>query len=113
MHFEINADDPLRAKKFYEEVFGWKIEKWEGPVDYWNIETGEEEPGINGGIQKREEPGDGIDNFIEIDSLDDYIKKISDVGGKIISDKISIPGVGTFTYILDTEGNKFGLMQPE
>ncbi len=35
VHFEINADDPERAAKFYQNVFGWKIKKWEGPIDYW------------------------------------------------------------------------------
>ncbi|MFY9638587.1 MAG: VOC family protein, partial [Methanobacterium sp.] len=49
--FEIPADDPGRAAKFYENVFGWKVEKWEGPFDYWLVTTGEaEEPGIDGAI---------------------------------------------------------------
>ena len=43
VHFEIPADDPVRAAKFYEDVFGWKIEKWEGPFDYWLVTTGEED----------------------------------------------------------------------
>jgi predicted enzyme related to lactoylglutathione lyase len=28
VHFDIPADDPERAKKFYSDLFGWKIEKW-------------------------------------------------------------------------------------
>jgi len=27
IHFEIQADDTERAKKFYEDALGWKIEK--------------------------------------------------------------------------------------
>ena len=51
VHFEIPVDNPDRAVKFYTDVFGWKIEKWEGPIDYWLITTGEEnEPGINGAL---------------------------------------------------------------
>ena len=51
VHFEIPAEDPENVARFYSEVFNWKIEKWEGPVDYWLITTGEEnEPGINGAI---------------------------------------------------------------
>jgi uncharacterized protein len=30
VHFEIPADDIDRAKKFYSDLFGWKIEKWPG-----------------------------------------------------------------------------------
>jgi len=53
IHFEIPADDPARAVKFYEAVFGWKIEKWNGPMDYWLAMTGEQEqPGIDGAITR-------------------------------------------------------------
>ncbi len=34
VHFEIHADDPERAAKFYERALGWTISKWDGPVDY-------------------------------------------------------------------------------
>ena len=42
IHFEIPADDPKRAIKFYEDVFGWEIEKWE-QGDYWLVSTGPED----------------------------------------------------------------------
>ena len=38
--FEIPADNVERAKKFYGDLFGWKIEKFPGPMDYWHIDTG-------------------------------------------------------------------------
>ncbi len=51
VHFEIPADNPQRAVKFYQKVFNWKIEKWQGPMDYWFVTTGEDkELGINGAI---------------------------------------------------------------
>jgi predicted enzyme related to lactoylglutathione lyase len=31
VHFEIPSDDTQRSKKFYNELFGWKIDKWSGP----------------------------------------------------------------------------------
>ena len=49
IHFEIPAEKPERAIKFYEKVFGWKFERWNGPMEYWNISTGDSQPGINGG----------------------------------------------------------------
>jgi len=111
-HFEINADNPLRAKNFYENVFNWKIEKWEGPLEYWLIMAGdEEEPGINGGLQKRENKEDKISNYISVKSVDDTIKKIENHGGKIIKPKSSIPGVGYYAIFKDTEGNRLDLME--
>jgi len=47
-HFDIPADDPVRAQKFYADVFDWKFNKWDGPMDYWMVKTGDSEPGING-----------------------------------------------------------------
>ncbi|MHA1235259.1 MAG: VOC family protein [Promethearchaeota archaeon] len=114
VHFEINADDPLRAKKFYEDVFNWKIEKWEGPMEYWTIDAGDEdEEGISGGLQKREEPEDQIFNYIKVSSVDNFSKKIEESGGTLESPKITVPGVGDFYMFKDTEGNKLGIMQVE
>ena len=48
VHFDISADDPERAIKFYTNVFGWSIQKWDGPMDYWLVTTGpKDEPGID------------------------------------------------------------------
>jgi len=55
VHFEIPADDPEMATKFYKGVFGWKIDEFEGEFDYWLVNTEEEdEPGINGAINPKE-----------------------------------------------------------
>lgn len=111
-HFEINADDPLRAKSFYEKVFEWKIEKWKGPLEYWTIEAGkEDEEGINGGLQKREKPNDQIFNYIPVSDVDDFKNKIEQSGGTIESPKITVLGVGYFYMFKDTEGNKLGIME--
>ena len=48
VHFEIPADQPERAIEFYSKIFGWQFQKWDGPMPYWMINTGEG-PGINGG----------------------------------------------------------------
>lgn len=114
IHFEINADDPLRAKGFYEKVFNWNIEKWDGSIEYWNIVAGEEdEEGINGGIQRREAQNDQIFNYIKISSVDEFKKKIEENGGTIITPKITVPGVGYIYMFKDTEGNKLGIIQED
>lgn len=112
MHFEIPVDNPERAIKFYEDAFGWKVTKWEGPFDYWLITTGEDdEPGINGAFMTRE-MGEIIRNTIVVDSFDEAAKKVENNGGTMITEKMGIPDIGVMALFKDTEGNISGLMEP-
>jgi len=113
IHFEINADKPQRAVKFYEKVFGWKITKWEGPVDYWLVTTGEKNlPGIDGAIMPRMEKGTTT-IVIDVPSVDEFLEKIAQARGKILTEKTAIPGVGYVAYCEDTEGNVFSIYQDD
>ncbi|MGH9902242.1 MAG: VOC family protein, partial [Pyrinomonadaceae bacterium] len=111
VHFEISADEPERAVRFYADVFGWNTQKWDGPQDYWMVVTGEEtRPGINGGIYKRH---DGMSfnthvNTIDVPSVDEFTDRIVKGGGRIVMPKFALPGVGHLAYCQDTEGNTFG-----
>ena len=111
-HFDIPSDNPERAQKFYTEVFDWKFEKWDGPMDYWIVNTGsEKEPGINGGLSKRIPGQIGITNTITVPSVDEFSKKIIEKGGQIIVPKMAIPKVGWFAQCTDTEMNAFGIIE--
>ena len=111
-HFDIPSDVPERAQKFYEDVFGWKFDKWDGPMEYWMIRTGDDgEPGINGGMLRRMPGQIGMTNTITVQSLDEYTRKVQEKGGQILVPKMPIPGVGYFSTCMDTEGNIFGLIQ--
>lgn len=113
VHFEICADNTERVVKFYSEAFGWKVEKWGGPIDYWTVEAGEQgEPGIDGGIKQRFE-NQNIINTISVPSVDEYTKKVEDCGGEVTQPKSPIPGVGYLAYCKDTEGNLFGILQSD
>ena len=114
VHFEIDAEKPERAIRFYENVFGWKIEKWTGPMKDWLIMTGnEKEPGIDGGLGKRTEAEPSTVNTIDVPSVDEYIKKIEKNGGSIFRPKMPVPGVGWMAYFKDPEGNFWGIMQTD
>jgi predicted enzyme related to lactoylglutathione lyase len=118
VHFEIHAADPEAAAKFYSTVFGWKVTKWEGPIDYWLVSTGEGR-GIDGGIVRRmgeaAQPGAAVNAYvctIGVDSLDETQSAIVANGGAIAVEKHEIPGVGLLAYFKDPDGNIFGTMQP-
>jgi predicted enzyme related to lactoylglutathione lyase len=111
IHFEIQADDPKRAVQFYKKVFGWKINKWKGPMDYWMVATGKSpEPGIDGAIMRRLKKNTMI-NYVSVPSVDKFLAKILKAGGKVIMPKTPIPGMGFYAYCADTEKNVFGIME--
>ena len=113
VHFDISADNIERAKNFYNKLFGWKIKKSPGPIEYYLIETRTStgEKGITGGIAKREKDYQKITNFIEVPSIDESIANVKMLGGKIIEPKIAIPTVGYIAGCLDTEDNIFGIIE--
>jgi predicted enzyme related to lactoylglutathione lyase len=114
VHFEITADNPQRAIDFYKDIFGWKVSKWDGPQEYWLIDTGDDkETGISGGISKRQDGWNSVYNTIEVDSVDQYAEKVKEAGGEIVTPKHAIPGVGYLIYCKDTENNMFGILHPD
>ncbi|MBN2230894.1 MAG: VOC family protein [Candidatus Thorarchaeota archaeon] len=114
IHFEIVTDDPERTQQFYEAVFDWKVEKWNGPMDYWFLMTGEsDEPGIDGAFGLRQSQDDHVINTIDVDDIDKYVDLIKENGGEIIRPRSTIPGVGYLAYFKDSEGNLWGLMQDD
>ena len=101
VHFEIPADDVEKLRKFYSQLFGWKIEKMPGPVEYWGIQTvpvdekgGPMRPGVNGGMMKKQNPEHKPVNYVLVESVDEYVKKIESLDGKIVVPKMEVPGIG-------------------
>lgn len=113
-HFELPVDDPERAIAFYEKVFDWKIEKWQGPTEYWLITTGtKDEVGIDGGLARRQEPETGTEVTVSVESVDEAVAAVEANGGKVLRPKQVVPGVGWLAYCEDTEGNVFGMMEDD
>lgn len=112
VHFEMNVKDVHKTIAFYEEIFGWKFNKWDGPIEYWLIMTGDEsEPGIDGGLGFEEEGFPKVVNTIDVDNIDAIIKKIESNSGEIVRPKHAVPGVGWLAYFKDSEGIMSGIMQ--
>ncbi len=119
IHFEIPAADVEKLKKFYEGLFGWTIEKYPGPMEYWMIHTVpvDEEgmllrPGVNGGMVKKERAEQKPVNYISVESIDESIEKVKELGGKIVIPKQEVPNVGWIATAVDPEGNQIALLQP-
>jgi predicted enzyme related to lactoylglutathione lyase len=115
VHFEIPADDLARAKDFYENLFGWKIQAFEGETQtkYMMVQTTDLEgnQGVCGGMLPRQAPEHTPVNYIGVPSVDEYLSKIESLGGKVIMGKTPVPECGYFAVCLDTENNAFGIWE--
>jgi predicted enzyme related to lactoylglutathione lyase len=123
VHFEMSADDTARAGKFYSGVFGWQM-KGTGPEMGNYLLAGTQpvddkmmplQPGaINGGFYPRgDQKGPTTPHVvIQVEDLDEHMKKVADAGGRIEGEPMAIPGIGRFVMFLDTEGNRVGMLQP-
>ncbi len=127
VHFEMPAEDSQRMSDFYTKAFGWKTQVM-GPEmnNYVVVTTGDAdedgrpiEPGyINGGFYKSTDAKNVPSVVIAVEDIIEAMKKVTEAGGKVLGGSQGegkpddIPGVGLFASIIDTEGNKVGLLQP-
>lgn len=118
VHFEIHAADPERAAKFYQSVFGWRFQHAPA-IDYWMISTGEG-PGIDGGMLRRRGappvPGQAVNAHVctvGVDDIDASMDAAIKAGASVALPKMAIPNVGHVAYLVDTEGNIFGVFQDD
>jgi predicted enzyme related to lactoylglutathione lyase len=109
-HIEIPYDDEERAKRFYSGVFGWQFSQMGDFAGYDLYTAG---PGqLGGGLGKRgESAGTTTRNYILVDSIDDAVKKVVELGGTITTPKDEIPGMGWYAAGTDSEGNTLALYE--
>jgi predicted enzyme related to lactoylglutathione lyase len=111
-HFEIPAENPEAVSAFFRDVFGWSIQQW-GDEPYWLCQTGRDEAGIDGAVNQRRDPSQGVVLTIEVKDIALAESRILANGGQIMMDVRPIPGVGWVLYFKDPDGNIFGAMQPD
>jgi predicted enzyme related to lactoylglutathione lyase len=109
--FEIPADNIERARTFYGELFGWKIERFPGPKPYWHIDTGGADATPDGGMMERQHSGHGTTNYVAVPSVDEAAAKVKRLGGQICMEKTAVPEMGYFVVCNDTENNTFALWE--
>jgi uncharacterized protein len=118
VHFEIPFDDKARAMKFYAQAFDWQLTDMPqmnyvmaqtAPVDERHMPK---EPGaINGGLFQRPKEAPHPTLYVAVTSVEAAIEKAEAAGGKVVTPRTPIPGMGAYGRITDTEGNVIGLFE--
>lgn len=129
VHFEIHASEPQKLIDYYSELLGWRFELYEGGEQpYWTIDTGEgsignavarQGLGINGGLTSRlgprpevGAPVNGCSIVVGVDDVDGLMRRGIELGGIEALPATDWPGIGRGGYLIDPDGNVFGLISP-
>ena len=119
VHFEMPYKDPKKVSKFYSSVFGWdmqylpKMRKYvlatTSPVD--KNQMHKKKGAINGGFYPRGGYGNIPHLVISVDNLEKHMDVVKMNGGKIDGKPMDIQGIGKFVMLVDSEGNRVGMLQ--
>lgn len=105
--FELMTTDVSAAKEFYGEIFGWQYEPYDGdPAAEYNVVKlhAQEVAGI---MKTPPQCGDQPPcwgAYVTVDNIDETVKKIESLGGKIIVEPTDIPNIGRFSVFADPHG---------
>lgn len=106
-YFEIGTTNPEEVKRFYSEVFGWRI----GPpssVGYSMVNETE------GGIWDTSAIGGAgyAIFYVQVDDVEETVKKAESLGARVLFPVTSNDAI-TFAHLADADGNRFGVWRPK
>jgi predicted enzyme related to lactoylglutathione lyase len=112
-HFEIPADDPARAKRFYAELFGWSfLDEIPGFEGYHMFTTPAGQEGMGGAIGKRGESApEKLRTYVDVNSVESSLAHARDLGATVVLEKTEVPGQGWYAVFVDPEGNELALWE--
>ena len=109
VHFEIGGADGGALQQFYAQAFDWEVNA-ENPMQYGLVEP-QTETSIGGGITAAEQPGVTI--YSEVDDLQAYLDRVRALGGQVVQEITTIPGMVTMALFADPAGNVVGIVHEE
>jgi predicted enzyme related to lactoylglutathione lyase len=129
VHFEIHASEPQQLIDFYGQLLGWTFQDYGGgDQPYWVIDTGEgaignanaeKGLGINGGLTSRQGPKpeigapvNGCNIVVGVEDVDGLMARGIELGATEALPATDWPGIGRGGYLIDPDGNVFGLLSP-
>jgi uncharacterized protein len=111
VHIELSSKDREADARFYHELFGWEIQQIPD-MNYATFATGKDEPGGGFNPVNPDTPAGTVMVYINTDDLDESLRKVQALGGRIVHPRMEIPGIGDFAIFSDLTGNKVALLQP-
>jgi len=107
-HVEWDSTDFERTKRFYGGLFEWNFQPWGDEYLLFSVPGG-----IGGGFCKKPQvtPNPMPRIYVQVDAIEPYLQRASELGGGIAEPKTEIPQVGWWAFLTDPDGNMVGLFQ--
>ena len=122
VHFELPYEDRERIARFYQAVFGWKLQMLGPEMGNYVLATTAEQDvkpdaargAINGGFFARDPkmPGQHPSVVIGVRDIRAAMAAVKQGGGEVLGEPMTIPGVGDYVAFYDTERNRLSMLQP-
>ena len=107
IHTEIRSADPDATRRFFAELFGWKVASEGAFPGYTFIDTG-----VEGGpyvaISPRQGDDDEVLFFVGVENVAAALKRAEELGGTIIQPAQQVPGT-SFGVFADAQGHRIGV----
>jgi uncharacterized protein len=114
---ELQAREETKSQKFYTSLFGWTAEKMSmgGPIDYIVFKNGD--ISVAGMMPNPAGAEDNVPQnwlgYFTVADCDGTTDKAKASGGQVFVSPQSVPMIGRFAVLADTQGAAFGILQPE
>lgn len=108
--YELQTNDPDRAKDFYTKLFGWEAG---GSPEYTEWKKGGKS--IGGMMKIQPEWGPVPPNwsaYVMVNSADAIAERAKSLGGNVIMGPADIPGTGRFAVLADPQGAVIAAYEP-
>ena len=107
VHAEIRSQDPDATRRFFADLFGWKVASEGAFPGYTFIDTG-----VDGGtfvaISPRQSAEDEVLFFVAVENVEAMLARAEQLGGSIVQPAQHVPGT-SFGVIADAQGHKVGV----
>src|ERR671935_2858931 len=110
VHAEIRSEDPDATRRFFAELFGWKVASEGAFPGYTFIDTGADGLPYTA-ISPRQSAEDEVLFFVGVEDVAATLKRAEELGGTIIQPAQAGPGT-TFGVFGDAHGHRVGVASP-
>ncbi|EJM98920.1 VOC family protein [Phyllobacterium sp. YR531] len=113
--YELLTSDAQAAEAFYTYVVGWGAEDSVTSPFRYRLLTVDKAP-VAGLMSAKDAQVEGVppmwSGYVMVDDVPAYVERVKQAGGKVHTEIMDIPEVGTFVVVADPLGAPFQLFKP-